>query len=858
MPLTTGTKLGPYKILDLIGAGGMGEVYRAKDTRLDRIVALKVSKDQFSERFEREARSVAALNHPNICTLHDVGPNYLVMEFVEGEMLSGPLPLETAIGYARQMAEAIEAAHDKGIVHRDLKPANIKIKPDGAVKVLDFGLAKALEEEAPSGSMQNSPTLTIGATKAGMILGTAAYMSPEQAKGKAADRRADIWAFGVVFYEMLTGRQLFTGETVGETLASVIKEEPVLDTLPVAVRPLIARCLQKDPRRRLQAIGEARLMLENPETPAAAPTRSRLGLLSGFWMALAAGVMALAAAAVSFIHFREPAPEKHAIKFQVPPPEKSNFNGYRLSPDGRNLAFIAGGAGLGRLMVRPMDSLEARAFPGTDGASLPFWSADNAWIGFFAQSENKLKKVSVNGGPPQTLCDAPTRAGGTWNQDGVILFSSGGVIQRVPQAGGVATPVTKPASGEQHVFPEFLPDGSHFLYWSRGGKPENAGIYAGSLDGAQTVRLLPDASNAAYVPPAESGASGHIVFRREDTLMAQPFDADKLQLKGEMFPAAEHVGTSGQQGNGAFSVSWNGELVYGTGGNAATQELVWMDRMGNASEPAVPPGQYGNFRLSPDEKSVVFDRIEANNSDIWVRDLSRGVTSRLTFDPATDNLPIWSPDGQRVLWPSRKNGSYDLYIKNAAGTGQEELLIKMGTPTGWGTDWSRDGKFVLYMMPGEKTAQDLWIAPQSGDKKPFPYLQQPYNEFDGVFSPDGRWVAYVSNETGRNEVFVQAFPVSGAKWQISQAGGVDPQWRKDGSELFFGAAGGILMAVPVKTGPSFIPGTPSPMFSLVGPQIRRNYAPSADGRRFLVSRPVGEVAAAPITVVVNWREALKK
>jgi serine/threonine protein kinase len=539
MSLTSGTKLGPYEILDLIGAGGMGEVYQARDTRLDRIVALKVSRDQFSERFEREARAVAALNHPNICTLHDVGPNYLVMEFIEGEMLSGPLPLETAISYARQMAEAIEAAHDKGIVHRDLKPANIKIKSDGAVKVLDFGLAKALEEEAPSASMQNSPTLTIGATKAGMILGTAAYMSPEQAKGKAADRRADIWAFGVVFYEMLTGKQLFTGETVGETLASVIKEEPALDTLPAAVRPLIARCLQKDPRRRLQAIGEARLMLEDPEAAAApAPSRSRLRFLP--WVA--AGLMTLAAAAVAFVHFREPAPEKHAIKFQVPPPDKSNFNGYRLSPDGRNLAFIAGGAGLSRLMVRSMDSLEARTFPGTDGASLPFWSADSAWIGFFVVTENKLKKVSVNGGPPQTLCDVPNRAGGTWNQDGVILFASGGVIQRVPQAGGVAAPVTKPGSGEQNVFPEFLPDGRHFLYWTRAGKAESNGIYAGSLDGAPPVRLLPDASNAAYVPPAESGASGHVVFRREDTLMAQPFDADKLQLKGEMFPVAEHVG----------------------------------------------------------------------------------------------------------------------------------------------------------------------------------------------------------------------------------------------------------------------------------------------------------------------------
>jgi Tol biopolymer transport system component/predicted Ser/Thr protein kinase len=854
MSLTSGTRLGPYEILDLIGAGGMGEVYRARDTRLDRIVALKVSKDQFSERFEREARSVAALNHPNICTLHDVGPNYLVMEFVEGEMLSGPLPLGTAIGYARQMAEAIEAAHDKGIVHRDLKPANIKIKPDGAVKVLDFGLAKALEEETPSGSMQNSPTLTIGATKAGMILGTAAYMSPEQAKGKAADRRADIWAFGVVFYEMLTGKQLFTGETVGEILASVIKEEPALDGLPAAVRPLIARCLQKDPRRRLQAIGEARLMLEDGGTEVPRQAKARPTTLA--WVLAAVGI--IAAAAVSFVHFREPAPEKHAIRFQVSPPEKSNFNGYRLSPDGRNLAFIAGGGGPGRLMVRSMDSLEARAFPGTDGASLPFWSADSAWIGFFVQSENKLKKVSANGGPPQTLCDAPGRAGGTWNQDGVILFASGGAIQRVPQAGGVATPVTKPASGEQNVLPEFFPDGRHFLYWSRGSKPESNGIYAGSLDGGPPVRLLPDASNAAYVPPAESGASGHIIFRREDTLMAQPFDADKLQLKGEMFPVAEHVGQSGPQGNGAFSVSSNGVLVYGTGGAATTQELVWMDRTGKASGPAVPPGQYGNLRLSPDEKSVVFDRVESNNQDIWVRDLPRGVTSRLTFDPAADNFPIWSPDGQRVLWPSRRSGSFDLYIKNAAGTGQEELLIKMGSPNGWGTDWSRDGKFVMYMMPGEKTAQDLWIAPQSGDKKPFAYLQQPYNEFDGVFSPDGHWVAYVSNETGRNEVFVQAFPVSGAKWQISQAGGVDPQWRKDGSELFFVAAGGTLMVVPVKAGGTFVPGTPTALFPIVGVQIRRNYAASADGKRFLVARPVGEVAAAPITVVVNWREGLKK
>jgi serine/threonine protein kinase len=861
MALTAGTRLGPYEILAPIGAGGMGEVYRARDTKLDRDVAIKVLPPSFAQdperlaRFEREAKVLASLNHPNIAQIYGIEERALIMELVDGQTLPGPLPLETALNYARQIADALETAHEKNIIHRDLKPANIMITPAGVVKVLDFGLAALPNRDHEGADPVNSPTLTISPTRAGMILGTAAYMSPEQARGKAVDKRADIWAFGVVLYEMLTGKRLFEGETVSDTLAQVLTKQPDWEQVPAKVRRLLKKCLEKDPKKRLRDIGDAWELLEDAPI-AAAPSRSRVSVAG--W--IAAAMLLLALIGLSFVHFRKaPPPEERSVRFQVPWPEKSSDAIFRLSPDGRYLAIAGSLNSSSRLWVRPLDSLEARVLPGTEEARFPFWSPDSAFIGFFAQG--KLKRIALAGGPPQAICDAPRGLGGTWNRDGVIVFTPdfGMPLYRVPAAGGGPAPVTKLAGSVGHAWPQFLPRTDRFLYFGFGvglGKREASGIYVGSLDEKPPVHILAG-SAATYAPPDASSNTGYLLFLRERTLMAQSFDPERLRLRGDLVPLAEPVGTEVLGFLPAFSVSDGGVLAYSSGEEGANRELVWLDRTGKLIGSAGPPGEYSNFRLSPDEKRIVMDRSAPQSApDIWVLDLLRGVTSRLTFDPATDNLPIWSPDGQRVVFPSSRKGLFDLYIKAASGAGQEELLIKLGTPTGWATDWSRDGRFILYQIPGVNTGQDLWIAPQFGDRKPFPYLQTQFNEQEGAFSPDGRWIAYVSDESGRDEIYVQAFPLSGEKHEISTGGGSEPYWKEDGRELFYMAADRNLMAVPVTLGTTITPGTPKALFPVPASALRHSYAVTADGQRFLVTRSAGEMP--PITVVLNWQAELKK
>jgi Tol biopolymer transport system component len=777
------------------------------------------------------------------------------MELVDGQTLPGPLPLETALNYARQIADALETAHEKNIIHRDLKPANIMITPAGVVKVLDFGLAALPNRDHEGADPVNSPTLTISPTRAGMILGTAAYMSPEQARGKAVDKRADIWAFGVVLYEMLTGKRLFEGETVSDTLAQVLTKQPDWEQVPAKVRRLLKKCLEKDPKKRLRDIGDAWELLEDAPI-AAAPSRSRVSVAG--W--IAAAMLLLALIGLSFVHFRKaPPPEERSVRFQVPWPEKSSDAIFRLSPDGRYLAIAGSLNSSSRLWVRPLDSLEARVLPGTEEARFPFWSPDSAFIGFFAQG--KLKRIALAGGPPQAICDAPRGLGGTWNRDGVIVFTPdfGMPLYRVPAAGGGPAPVTKLAGSVGHAWPQFLPRTDRFLYFGFGvglGKREASGIYVCSLDEKPPVHILAG-SAATYAPPDASSNTGYLLFLRERTLMAQSFDPERLRLRGDLVPLAEPVGTEVLGFLPAFSVSDGGVLAYSSGEEGANRELVWLDRTGKLIGSAGPPGEYSNFRLSPDEKRIVMDRSAPQSApDIWVLDLLRGVTSRLTFDPATDNLPIWSPDGQRVVFPSSRKGLFDLYIKAASGAGQEELLIKLGTPTGWATDWSRDGRFILYQIPGVNTGQDLWIAPQFGDRKPFPYLQTQFNEQEGAFSPDGRWIAYVSDESGRDEIYVQAFPLSGEKHEISTGGGSEPYWKEDGRELFYMAADRNLMAVPVTLGTTITPGTPKALFPVPASALRHSYAVTADGQRFLVTRSAGEMP--PITVVLNWQAELKK
>ena len=863
MPLSIGDKLGPYEILAPIGKGGMGEVYRAHDSRLNRDVAIKVSIGQFSERFEREAKAIAALNHPNICQIYDVGPNYLVMEYIEGESPKGPMPLDEALHIARQIADALETAHDKGITHRDLKPGNIKIKPDGTVKVLDFGLAKI--SMVPGSSGANSPTLTMGMTQAGMILGSPAYMAPEQARGKeSVDKRADIWAFGLVLYELLTGKRMFTSEDVGEILAKVIRDEPDLAGVPAQVTPLLKRCLEKDPKKRLRDIGDAWALLIEEEQAKAAPLRSRL--VAARWMA-ATGVALVACAILAFVHFREAPPERRSVRFQIPALETSSTDFFKLSPDGHLLAFTAGG----RLWIRPLDSLQARPLPGTEGASKLFWSPDSQFIAFFAQG--KLQKIAASGGPAQVLCNATEPNGGTWNQDGVIVFpislTSG--LFRVSAAGGPPVPLAKPNASRRsipQILPEFLPDGRHFLY--RGlGTPEEEGIYAGSLDGTPATRLLPDSSNASYVPAAGApGQNGYLLFRRGEALMAQRFNPTRLSLSGDASLIAEKVG--GDELWTAFSVSENGTLVYAPAADATTVQLIWKDRTGKQVGLFGPPGIYRDFRLAPDEKRIAFANSSIDNRDVWVLDSVRGVTSRLTFDPAIDDPAMWSPDGLRVVWASNRAGAFDLWVKSANGAGPEQLLVKMGAPAGWPEDWSRDGRFILYQIPGAKTGQDLWIAPQpsegaGGDSRPFPYLQTQFDEKHGRFSPDSHWVAYTSNESGREEVYVQSFPPSGAKFQISTGGGREPQWRKNSTELFYISEDRTLMAVPVQLASSASEplqvGQPKPLLRVPVLDtfiVGRSYEVGNDGQRFLMPAPASGATAPPLTVVLNWQTQLKK
>ncbi len=887
MAIPAGTRLGSYEVVAQIGAGGMGEVYRAHDTKLGRDVAIKVLPANFVNdperlsRFQREARMLAALNHTNIATIHGLeqsnGITSLVMELVPGETLAerikaGPIPLEEALKIAAQIAEALAAAHEKNIIHRDLKPANVKVTPDDKVKVLDFGLAKAFEGDPANEDMSNSPTLSRAATMQGIILGTAAYMSPEQAKGKALTKATDIWAFGCVLYEMLSGKMAFAGDDVTEILAAVVRAEPDWSRLPEhtpqSIRLLLQRCLRKDRRQRFQDATDVRIEIEDAlsgvSAPAAAAPASpavqdrRLPLV---WIAFSAALL-VALAAVSFLHFRETPPQPGIVRFQIPLPEKTTNPIFQLSPDGKILAFTAAESGRRKLWIRPIDSLIAQTIPETDDATYPIWSPDSASIAFFVPG--KLKKVAIVGGPSQTVCDAPDGRGGSWNSDGVIVFSPGlgSAIERVSAAGGVPTEVTKIGTrGELQRYPVFLPDNKHFLYVLNVGKPEANGINIGSLDGAPPLHILSDDSSASYVPSAASGGNGFLLFRRESTLMGLPFDPGKLRIAGDVFPVAEGVGTAANTSNSAFSVSNNGVLVYGNGGlGLKGDEMLWMDRSGKRLGNVGQPSQMAGGALSPDGKKVLFSvfNMARDASDLWLLDVDRGVPTRSTFRPGISADGIWSPDGNTIAFQA---DNQMIYRKPANGTGKEELLLSKGINS-HPLDWSRDGKFIVYESTGTTTGNDIWLLPLEGDHKPVSYLQTPFNEGDAQLSPDGHWMAYASNESGQPQVYVQAIPASGAKWQISPAGGVQPRWRRDGKELFYISTDQKLMAVPLKGGNGFEAGAPQPLFELdpLFPSMmgRFAYQPTADGQRFLVLELVGGSTAPPVNVVLNWQAGLKK
>ena len=898
MPLSPGARLGVYEVTTQIGAGGMGEVYRATDTNLKRSVAIKVlpasvaADSERLARFQREAEVLAALNHPNIAAIYGLEKasdlTALVMELVEGDDLSsriarGAIPIAEALPIAKQLADALDAAHEQNIIHRDLKPANIKIRPDGTVKVLDFGLAKALD---PVGTARvdaiNSPTITAHATQMGMILGTAAYMAPEQARGRAVDKRTDIWAFGVVLYEMLTGRRAFEGDDISEVVASVLKTDPDLSVLPAdvppSVRRLLRRCLQKDPRKRLSAIGDARLELDEMEPAApevrttAVPVRRSIGATLG---PAVAGIV-LTAAVAAALWPRPVGPPTESVRFSVTLPESVIFTSPRLAtvstlqfalaPDGRCLAFVAGRpADKPTLWLRYLDDVEARPVPGTEDAQDPFWSPDGRWIGFFAEGD--LKKAAVAGGLVQTVArDVLDPRGASWGPDDTILFGTGdGAIARVAAAGGTPRPVTRlDASKDEgsHRWPHFLPDGRRFLFTARSGRADSRGLYVGTLNDETRHQLLRLESNAHYV------AAGSLVFLDGDTLLAQPFDSDRLVLSGQPTPLAARIGRS-SRGNGAFSTSRTGTIAY-AGSTLRTGRLTWFDRNGSALSTVGPNAEhdYVDFRLSRDDTRLVASLVDPKLSlpDIWLFDLARGAASRLTFGPLLNAGTVWAPQGDRMAFrTNRKGGMIEFYQMSAVESGNGEPLLPNDMARRAGvsyssltpTDWSSDGQHLAFTT-GQPA--DIWLLRIADPSKPVRVVASQGDQMHGNFSPDGSAIAYTSNESGRFEVYVQSLRPPARKLPISVNGGYEPRWRADGKELYYLADDQTLMAVAVSSAAAPF-GVPRPLFRTQVHQgvssLRTHYVPNRDGSRFLLHRRTHDVAPASITIVLNGLTALK-
>lgn len=878
MTLAAGTRLGPYQISEQLGAGGMGEVYRARDTRLDRSVAIKVlprhlsDRPDLRERFEREARTISSLNHPNICTLHDIGRqdgvDFLVMEYLEGETLAarlakGALPLEEALEVALQMADALDKAHRQGVVHRDLKPGNIMLTKSGA-KLLDFGLAKQAQPAASPAGQSAAPTNENPLTLQGTILGTLQYMSPEQLEGKDADPRTDIFAFGAVIHEMVTGRKAFDGKSQVSLIAAIVDHDPppissVKPVSPPLLDHLVKVCLVKNPDKRWQTMADVLIQLRlivDSGVELAAPAaggRTKRHLRAAWGTAavlfLAAGALAL------LLVFGGTSPEAAKISFEIPTPSAPSPLHNSMSPSGSHIAAIVTSDKGAVLWVRPLERLNAQTVAGTENVLFPFWSPDGRFIGFFA--DGKLKKVDLLGAPPQTLSDAAAGHGGTWSQDDVIVLAptASGPLFRVSAAGGAATQLTeldKSREETAHRHPQFLPDNKHFIYVAVSNKPENSGVHAASLDSKERKFLVNTPYKAMFAAPE------HLLFTRENTLMAQRFDPVRLELAGEPFPIAEGVGINITNSAAGFTVSNNGILAYRTGGLGTASYLMWFDRSGKNIETVGAPAGYQNHVLSPDLQRLAVARAESGPSDIWIVDLVRGPITRFTFDSGIDNAPLWSPDGTRIVFSTnRGNAAFDLYQKSASGVGQEELLFKSDHPK-VPEHWSGDGRFLLYRDIDPQTREDLWVLPMMGDKKPEPVVRSPFREFQGRFSPDGRWIAYVSNESNQDQVYVQGFPTASSRTQISTTGGFQPRWRRDGKELLFISQAREVMAVDigVSADGALKIGVPRKLFSatpITVTSYRNSWEMTPDAQRFLINSSQQQATSSlPITVVVNW------
>ena len=883
MTLATGSRLGPYEILAPLGAGGMGEVYRARDTRLERTVAIKVlptdlsTSPEIRQRFEREAKTISQLSHPHICALYDVGhqdgTDYLVMEYLEGETLAdrlgrGTLSVEQTLRFGTEIADALGRAHRQGIVHRDLKPGNVMLTKSG-VKLLDFGLAKAMQAPgAPSGltsfpTMAGSPALT----QEGTILGTYQYMAPEQLEGKESDARTDIFALGCVLYEMATGKKAFSGGSQASLIGAVLHSEPpaistIVPTAPPTLERVVRRCLAKDPDDRWQSAQDVAAELRwiaaessssgiHPAPGLAPPPRRGRAWLP--WAVAAIAV--LAAGAWALFGARGTSGDTQVLRAALLPPKgMTGLGPISLSRDGRRVAFAATGADGNRVLcVRALDAAEPQILPGTEGALYPFWSPDGRSVGFFTAT--KMKRIDLAGGPPRDLANVSDPRGGTWSPEGVIVFgpNAGSALFRVAPGGGEATPVTRLDAGRQetsHRWPHFLPDGRRFVYMNRSPSPKDRLILEiGSIDGKERVRLVEADTSAVY-------ARGRLFFLRGTTLTAQNFDAGSLRLSGE--PAAVLDGVwrdPATDGMAAFSVSPDGTIAYRAGGFVANQ-LTWFDRQGRPQGTIGPVGSYASPSLSPDARLLATDSQEADLNTAWmiVLDTSVGSSRRLTFGNFNDTTAVWSPDGSRIAFSSDRKGPFDIYVKDASGASEAQPLVE--TPHWkYAESWSPDGGTLAFRQIDPKTRGDIWLLPMRGDRKPSPLIQTPADERNAAFSPDGRFIAYGSDESGREEVYVQAVPASGAKWQMSSGGGSAPAWRSDGKELFFVGVGRTVMAVPItRDGERLQPGPPRLLFTSPSPLITaqgRDFTVSPDGERFLICHSAIADVASPIVVAVN-------
>ncbi|MEP6995413.1 MAG: protein kinase [Acidobacteriota bacterium] len=892
MSLSAGTRLGPYEILSPLGAGGMGEVYRARDTRLGREVAVKVLPAALSQdadrlrRFEQEARAASALNHPNILTLHDIGTNssdgapYVVSELLEGETLRGPISAgalspRKAIDYGIQIAQGLAAAHEKGIVHRDLKPENVFVTDDGRVKILDFGLAKLTQPETAPGQQTSIPTAP--GTEPGVVMGTVGYMAPEQVKGQPADHRSDIFSFGAILYEMLSGRRAFRGDSAVETMSAILKEDPpelseTNKSLSPGLERLVRHCLEKAPAQRFQSARDLAYDLDAISTTSGGTiVGSSLGVThpgrrpGAVRLFTIAAAVALGAIATWLAIGRRPAREgsQGAVRASILLPPGVAFDCMALSPDGTRLAFSGGNAqGTRMLWVRPLSSLKAESIAGTDSATLPFWSADGKSIGFF--TDDKLWRVEAAGGPATTLAEV-AGAGGTWNRNGDILYCGvTGPILRIPAAGGKPVPVTKLNAARHetsHRYPQFLPDGRHFIYLSlnldRGPEDEGNQIHVAALDSLEERIVLRSVTNTVYSRGFLLFTKGAATYTRIGTLLAQPFDLKRLETRGEPVAIADQVGgSSGYYNYSNFAASENGTLAYETASVEA--RFVWLDRSGRRVGTFGEPAVYNWPRISPDGTRLVYARLNGTlgKNEIWIHDLTRNVSTRVTDGRYDSVIPLWSPDGARIAFSSDRKHQADLYAQTLSGAAADEALTdEEGEKLG--QDWSPDGNGIVVserQASGNRLVR-LALLPVTGsvvDADLFAFRNNPRN---ARLSADGRWIAYGSDESGRFEVYVASFPDASRRWQISNSGGETPIWRRDGKELFYVAADGKFMAVNVQTSPSFTAGVPAVLFE---PPRTNAYDVSADGQRFLVLLPTIESNSVPLNLVLHWTEGLEK